>query len=146
MTVSTSPAPTFPSLAWFQALTETADQHPDRYRRLGWVELALGVRIGDDRYRLVFDGYGCTEVSEHGPGDAVDCELVASAADWRELIEHLQARPHADSAHSLNSLVLAGDRFQLVADEQLGADAFYRFNATLQTFIEEAHHLETVFA
>lgn len=45
----------------------------------------------------------------------------------------------------LNSLVLAGDRFVLSADEQLGADAFYRFNATVQAFFEGAERVPTEF-
>lgn len=145
MTTVETPTVPFPSLAWFQALADAAARDPDRYRRLGWVELVFGIVVGEERYRLTFDGYVCTEVAPWLPGERVDCWVEASAADWRELIEHLQTRGRADARHTLNSLVLAGDRFRLRADEQLGADAFYRFNATLQAFIEEARNVPTEF-
>lgn len=143
MTTVTTEAVPFPSLAWFQALADAAARHPDCYRRLGWVELVLGIVVGDERYRLTFDGYTCTEVAPWGPGERVDCWVEAAPSDWRELIEHLRARGRADARHTLNSLVLTDDRFHLRADEQLGADAFYRFNATLQAFIEEATDVPT---
>lgn len=145
MTAVTTPTVPFPSLAWFQALADAAARDPDRYRRLGWAELVLGVVVGEERYRLTFDGYTCTEVAPWAPGERVDCWIEAAPADWRELIEHLQARGRADARHTLNSLVLADERFHLRADEQLGADAFYRFNATLQAFIEEAGNVPTEF-
>ncbi len=73
----------------------------------------------------------------------VDCVVSAEPSDWRELIAHIQERGSADSEHTLNSLVLAGDRFVLTGDEQLGIDRFYRYNASLQAFIEEARGVPT---
>ncbi len=127
----------FDSLAFFEALASSARAHPDQYRRLGMTEITLGVKVGTNAYRLVFEDYECTEVTPYDPSDGVDCVLEASRDAWLELIEHLVERGRADSAHTLNSLVLAGERFHLTGEDQLGVDKFYRYNATLQSFFEE---------
>ncbi|MCZ7526166.1 MAG: SCP2 sterol-binding domain-containing protein [Acidimicrobiia bacterium] len=136
----------FPSTAWFRALAEAVAADEPRYRRLGYVDLTLGVRVGDAGFRLVFEDFGCSAVEEWDGGAPVDCVVSASAEDWQELVGHIQGRGSADPRHTLNSLVLAGDRFTLAGDEQLGVDAFYRFNATLQAFVEEAAKVPTRFA
>ncbi|MFN8034688.1 MAG: hypothetical protein U0V73_01970 [Acidimicrobiia bacterium] len=137
---------TFPSVAWFRALADEAAADEARYRRLGVTEITLALRVGAEGFRLVFVDFGCADVSSWDGTAPVDCVIAASAEDWRELVEHIRERGNADAYHTLNSLVLAGDRFHLEGDEQLGVDAFYRFNATLQAYIEEAAKVPTVFA
>lgn len=146
MATTTTETLEFPSAKWFQALADAADTDAERYRQLGMVECTLVLQIGDAAYRLTFEGFGCTGVSDwDGSEEGVDCHVSASAEDWRELIEHIQARGRADIHHTLNSLVLAGERFHLTGDEQLGIDTFYRYNATFQAFIEEAAKIPTRF-
>lgn len=146
MATTTTETLEFPSAQWFQALADVASADADRYRRLGMVECTLVLQVGDAAYRLEFAGFGCHEVAEwDGNDDGVDCHVSASPADWRELIEHIQARGRADIHHTLNSLVLAGERFHLTGDQQLGIDTFYRYNATFQAFIEGAAGLPTRF-
>jgi hypothetical protein len=131
----------FPSVEWFEALGAAARHDGERYRHLGWIDLRLGVRVGDRGYRLEFSDFGLVRAEEWDGHAPVDCTVAASEADWRELFAHIAARGSADPQHTLNSLVLAGDRFTLSGEDQLGVDAFYRFNATLQAFVEEARHL-----
>ncbi len=133
----------FPSAPWFRALADAATADEPRYRRLGFVEITLGVNVGEKGYRITFEDFGCTEVEDWDGSAPVDCAVSAGASDWRELIEHIQERGSADPKHTLNSLVLSGDRFALTGDEQLGIDRFYRFNASLQAFFEEAHSVPT---
>ena len=71
------------------------------------------LRVGDKAYRIAFEDFGCTGVDEWDGKKPVDCVISASDGDWRELIEHIQARGTADARHTLNSLVLAGDRLCL---------------------------------
>jgi hypothetical protein len=143
MTTDRSRSLEFPSTAWFRALAEAVSADESRYRRFGYLEIKLGVNVGEKGYRMIFEDFGCTEVEEWDGSAPVDCAVSASPADWRELIAHIQARGSADPQHTLNSLVLAGDRFALTGDEQLGVDRFYRFNASLQAFIEEARNVPT---
>jgi hypothetical protein len=146
MTTDRSRSLEFPSTAWFRALAEAASTDESRYRRFGYLEIKLGVNVGEKGYRMIFEDFGCSEVEEWDGSAPVDCTVSASPADWRELIAHIQARGSADPQHTLNSLVLAGDRFALSGDEQLGVDRFYRFNASLQAFIEEARNVPTGWA
>ncbi len=146
MTTDRSRSLEFPSTAWFRALAEAVSADESRYRRLGYLEITLGVNVGEKGYRMIFEDFGCSEVEEWDGSAPVDCTVSASPADWRELIAHIQARGSADPQHTLNSLVLAGDRFALTGDEQLGVDRFYRFNASLQAFIEEARNVPTGWA
>jgi hypothetical protein len=146
MTTEQGRALEFPSTGWFRALAEAAAADEPRYRKLGYVEIKLGVNVGENGYRMTFEDFGCTEVEEWDGSEAVDCAVSASPGDWQELITHIQARGSADPQHTLNSLVLAGDRFALSGDEQLGVDRFYRFNASLQAFIEEARSVPTGWA
>jgi hypothetical protein len=143
MTTEQSKPVVFPSVAWFEALAKAASADEPRYHRLGFMEITLGVKVGDQGYRIRFEDFGCTGVAAWNGRDPVDCVVSAKPADWRELIAHIQKRGSADPAHTLNSLVLAGDRFELSGDEQLGIDRFYRFNASLQAFIEEARGVPT---
>jgi len=146
MTTEQSKPVEFPSVAWFEALAKAAAADEDRYRRLGFAEITLGVKVGDQGYRIRFEDFGCTGVAEWNGEEPVDCVVSAAPADWNELIAHIQERGSADPNHTLNSLVLSGDRFELSGDEQLGIDRFYRFNATLQTFLEEARGVPTRWA
>ncbi len=143
MTTEQSKAIEFPSAPWFRALAEAASADEPRYRRLGFMEITLGVKVGDQGYRITFEDFGCSEVEDWDGSAPVDCVVSADPDNWRELIAHIQERGSADPQHTLNSLVLAGDRFALTGDEQLGIDRFYRFNASLQAYIEEAHNVPT---
>lgn len=136
----------FPSSEWFEALASVARSQPERYRRLGATEIRIGIDVGDSGWRVVFDDYEVTEVAVRHPAMAVDCTLSASPEDWRELVEHIRERGSADPTHTLNSLVLSGTRFTLSGEDQLGVDRFYRFNATLQAFIDGAKDVPTRFA
>ncbi len=141
MTTQQNEALEFPSAPWFRALAEAASADEPRYRRLGFMEITLGVKVGDQGYRITFEDFGCSGVEDWDGSAPVDCVVSADPGNWRELIAHIQERGSADPEHTLNSLVLAGDRFALTGDEQLGIDRFYRFNASLQAFIEEARNL-----
>ncbi len=146
MPTDQSDAIEFPSTLWFRALADAATADEPRYRRLGFMEITLGVKVGEKGYRITFEDFGCNGVEDWDGSVPVDCVVSADPGNWRELIAHIQERGTADPEHTLNSLVLTGDRFELSGDEQLGIDRFYRFNASLQAFIEEARSVPTKLA
>ena len=141
MSMIATPPMLFPSVPWFKELARRAHED-DTLRRLGVVDTRVGLRIGEHAYRLTFDGWDVEVVQGD---DVVDFTIEASMAAWRELIEHIHERGSADSAHTLNSLVAKGDVFRLSGAEQLGVDCFYRFNASLQAFIELAAAVPSVY-
>jgi hypothetical protein len=131
----------FPSIPWFEELARRA-ANDDQLRRLGVVDTTVRLTIGEHAYRLTFAGWD-VEISE---GDEpVDFTIEAPMPAWRELIEQIHERGAADSAHTLNSLVSKGDVFRLSGDEQLGVDCFYRYNASLQRFLELAAAVPSVY-
>jgi hypothetical protein len=135
----------FPSVEYFDALAASAATDELRYRRLGATDVVFALEVGDEGYRLVFEDYGCIDVSPWDGTGSVDFVLGARREDWFELVRHLAGRERADSDHTLNSLVLADRRFHLTGAEQLGMDKFYRFNATIQAYFEETRNLSVRF-
>ncbi len=140
MAITTDAPLVFPSLAWFQALADrvVAPEHADRFRRLGITDTTFVLAVGDDAYRIVFDGFEVGEVTGWDGDSPVDFVLTGTPEAWRGLLEHPGAR-------TLNSLVLADDGFRLTGDEQLGIDCFYRFNPTIESFVALAADLPTGF-
>jgi hypothetical protein len=144
----------FPTVEWFEALEEVATANIDTFRRLGFCDAAVGVKIlaengvdSDRGFVLTFDGYSCNSVEEvDNPESAADFVLEAKLGAWKEMIENITANGGADLKHTLNYLVLPNDPINLVATDQLKDDVFSRFNSTFQEFFDGAQHVQTEFA
>ena len=150
--------PNFPSIAWFQRLADAMAAQPEKYRKLGPLDLTLIVRVvypggSDQRYALEFDGTRCVAITQlrglavRGRHPVV---LEGDYAAWKEMIESIRAHGRADLTHTLNYLTLPEWPLRLVAaDEaegQLDVDRFYRYQESLQAFFDEAAGVETRFA
>jgi hypothetical protein len=149
---------TFPSVEWFQAVAERMAAQPEKYRRLGAMDLTLvpRIRFADgrvERYRLRFVGHRCAAVARvavegevEGPHAVV---LDGEYAAWREMVENVRRHGAADLTHTLNYLTLPDWPFRLEADDadegQLDVDRFYRYAESLQEFFDEAAAIETEF-
>lgn len=143
----------FPSSEWFVALQRRMEQDPDRYRRLGTVDIVLVAKIDMDGaselYEIGFRGYRCTGVrrlrslAEAASGAVV---LEGSLGTWREMIEAIRRNGKADLPHTLNTLTLADVPMRVTAANQLDVDRFYRYQETLQEFFDEAAGFRTEFA
>ena len=148
----------FPSVGWFRGLADRMASQPDKYRRLGAVDVTLVPRIvfpdgTSESYALAFAGHGCRGVERVDGTDThgmrhpviVDGEYAA----WKEMIENIRAHGHADLTHTLNYLTLPDWPLRLIpgdAEEgQLDVDRFYRYNQTLQEFFDEAAGVATRF-
>ena len=143
----------FPSEGWFLALKASADRDPDRYRRLGTIDLVLVVKIdypvGSECYEITFSSYRCTGVRRiNRPSDARAGAAVLEGPIevWRDMIRSIERNRKADLAYTLNTLTLADFPMRVTAENQLDLDAFYRFQETLQEFFDEASAFRTVFA
>jgi hypothetical protein len=142
----------FPSSEWFVTLKQRMEHDPDRYRRLGTVDVVLVTKIdtggGSELYEIGFRGYRCTDVrrlrslAEAAPGAVV---LEGSLATWREMIEAIESNGKADLPHTLNTLTLADVPMRVTAANQLDVDRFYRYQETLQEFFDEAAGFRTDF-
>lgn len=151
----TTPA-TFPSVEWFRRLAGAMAAAPERYRKLGPVDLTLVPRIvmpdGATRtFVLRFDGFACASIDEVAAADAFcgrhPVALEGEYVHWREMIENIAANGGADLNHTLNFLTLPDWPLRIVplddAGGQLDADRLYRYIESLQEFFNEAAHVET---
>lgn len=146
----------FPSPDWFAELARRMDAAPERYRRLGPLDITLVPRIvfpdgGTELYELVFSGFRCVSVDRipdvaavRGPHPVL---VEGEYAAWREMVENIRTHGGADLTHTLNYLTLPDWPLRIVpldeAGGQLDADRFYRYIESLQEFFNEAAHVET---
>jgi hypothetical protein len=149
---------TFPSAGWFRALADRMAAQPEKYRRLGAMDLTVVPRITfpdghAETFSLEFEGHRCRAVVRLQSVDAVQGRhpviLEGEYGAWREMIENIRRHGHADLQHTLNYLTLPDWPLRLVAagdgEGQLDVDRFYRYNQTLQEFFDEAARVETRF-
>jgi|SRR5581483_1574986 len=145
---------TFPSAELFQALVDRMNTQEDRYRRIGWVDLRLGIRIlPDDRFRqeklyvLVFDTYTGEPPREIPAGSEIEADCVVEGPywAWEEMFRNIAERGKADAAHTLNYLTLTEWPLKLAGDDPLGIDKVFRYHRSLQSFLEEAAELDITF-
>jgi hypothetical protein len=140
----------FPSTEWFLALKTLMEKDPERYRRLGTVDVVLVAKIdgpaATELYEITFRGYRCTAVrplrslAEAAAGTVV---LEGSLETWREMVEAIAKNGKADLPHTLNTLTLADVPMRVTAENQLDVDCFYRYQETLQEFFDEAASVAT---
>ena len=142
----------FPSEAWFQALQDRAAAKPDRFKKLGFVDASVGVKVESGNgaepagFVLEFSGYGCKKISAlQRPEEAADFVLVGPYGVWKEMIENIRKNGEADLQHTLNVLTMPGVPLKLEAADQLKADLFFRYNQTFQEFFNGAAEVETEF-
>ncbi|MFQ5512928.1 MAG: hypothetical protein ACE5FG_00710 [Myxococcota bacterium] len=137
----------FPSLQFFEELSRRMDADRVRFEKLGFCDTVMGVRVLGKQtrlYALTFEVFECSDVRELTiPDEAeLDFTLEAELGVWREMLESIQKHGSAEPAYTLNSLSHLGDRMRVVYDEPEGHDAFYRFMATLQAFVDQAAGLD----
>jgi hypothetical protein len=133
------------TLAFFDALADEMNAHPDRYAILGDADMVAEVVMtdrpsGDFRVRLVFEGLGCTGVTEPDAPDsaAADFRLVGPQNAWEAMFADIAANGRATGLWTINSLALLGDQIACVGDDPMGLDKFSRFNQSLQEFLDGA--------
>lgn len=149
---------TFPSVGWFRALADRMAAHPEKYAKLGGMDLTLVPRIvfsdgHAEVFSLAFEGHRCRAVERLESAQAVrgrhPVVLEGEYGAWREMLENIRHHGHADLTHTLNYLTLPDWPLRLVPvddDEgQLDVDRFYRYNQTLQELFDETAHVDTRF-
>lgn len=129
----------FPSVKWFEAVKAEADKEAAVFQKLGFCDAIMRVDVLDEdrtrSFQLVFEDYGCKRVAEVDPSSPCDFALAADASVWCEMVANIQEHGAADLSHTLSYLQLPGT-LKLVAEAQLKADVFYRFNQTFQQFFD----------
>jgi len=150
-----APVP-FPSVAWFERLAELMNANRVRQLQLGYMDcvarftvLGAGPGARDWSADVTFEEFEATDVREPAAGEAAraDFALEADLATWREMIASIAAgggRPDLD--HTLNRLSHAGTPIRLCSNDVLRSDLYFRFNQSLQEFVNASAQFETRFA
>lgn len=141
----------FPGAAWFQQLADLMNGNRARQEQLGYVDCVAGFRVTGDAaprtFEVTFEEFSAIGVREAAPGDErADFVLEATLATWREMIENIAAgggRP--DLTHTLNYLSHPGTPVRLVSDDPLKSDLYFRYNQSLQEFVNASSAIDTVF-
>jgi len=142
----------FPSLEWFRRLANRMNDARARQEQLGYVDCVAGfsVKDGDDAFtvQVTFEEFEATEVREVGPGEAAraDFTLEADLGTWRTMIESIArggGRPDLDQ--SLNRLSHMGTPMTVVSDDPLRRDLYFRYNQSLQEFVNASAGFTTRF-
>ncbi len=135
------------SLAFFDRLAEEMNTHPERYELLGDADMVAEVVMirpeGDFRVRLVFEGLGCsavTEVEGDGAPDS-DFRLVGPLVAWQAMFEDIATNGRATGLYTINSLALLGNEITCGGEDPMGLDKFSRFNQSLQEFLDGARQV-----
>jgi hypothetical protein len=144
----------FPTVEWFEALEEQAEKNSDTFKRLGFCDALVGVKVlaengqhRDRSFLLTFEGETCNSVEEvENVEQVADFVMEASYGAWKEMIENITANGGADLSHTLNYLAMPGVPIKVTSADQLKDDVFSRFISTFQEFFDGAQHVQTEFS
>lgn len=146
----------FPSLEWFQRLAALMDADRARHERLGYVDCVAQFMVLDGgpaakpwSVQVTFDEFSVRDVRAVADVDTerADFTLEASLATWRAMIESIAAgngRPGLEQ--TLNHLSHMGAPIAVRASDPLRRDLYFRYNQSLQEFVNASSALQTTFA
>ena len=152
---ATAVAIPFPSCEWFERLASLMREQRERFRKIGFIDCSMHVTIIDGgpggepwHCQLTFEELDVTAVRAAAEPDARTADFVVETdvATWREMVESIAdggGRPDLD--HTLNRLSLAGTPIRIWGEDPLGRDMFFRFNQTLQQFVNNCAAFRTHF-
>jgi hypothetical protein len=141
----------FPSVEWFEALGERVRDDKKEFRRLGYFDADVGIKIdangaGSKGYVITFEDYGVKDVrAVEDPVKSADFTIEGGLDAWSEMVRNIRDHGGPDLDHTLNRLTMAGVPLKVVAGDQLKTDIFYRFNQSIQAFFNEAAAVPTEF-
>ena len=143
--------PRFPSLEWFDAVRKVFNSE-DEYQTAGGgsCDAIVGLKIADEIYVLVFEGFECSSAREAGEDDLYEADFYLDmiAAEWQEMLENIAQNGAADLHHSLNSLDLNKSPDSIahsLNEDGYRLDFFFRYNQTFQYFFDASSRIETEF-
>lgn len=141
----------FPEPDWFLTLGRQMEAEGEVFRRLGYAEVRLAIKIlGADEETvehlvgLEFDGYRLARAEAVTDLKAFDPDFVicGKRAMWDRMLGEIARNGRPAMRHTLSSLALVGDELWLQSSDQLREDKFFRFNQTLQEFFNLARKLK----
>ena len=146
---------TFPSVEWFARLGELMEENRAVHQHVGEIDCSCVWTVfdadgqGTDRHFLTtFELYSMVDVREVTEEERVKANFILETDVWvwKEMLDSIAGgggRP--DLEHSLNRLSLPGVPIRLWAEDPLDRDMFFRFNGSLQEFVNASVHIPTTY-
>jgi hypothetical protein len=149
---SVAPA-AFPSLEWFQRLAQLMNQNRVLHEHLGYIDCVAqftvldgGLRARPWSVQITFEEFEAVDVREADDTARADFIIEASLATWREMIKNIaRGRGRPDLTHTLNYLSHTGAPIRVWSDDPLRKDMFFRYNQSLQEFVNASAAFHTIF-
>ena len=143
--------PSFPEPAWFLALGRLMEAKGPLFQRLGFAETRFVIRVipdtdgngGETLVGLMIDGYRLADAKLINDVAAFDPDFVicAKKSVWNRMLAEIAESGRPSLRGTLSSLALMGEDMWLESTDQLREDKFYRFNQTLQEYLNLAFRL-----
>jgi hypothetical protein len=132
---------TFPSKKSLEDLAAAMNANEGHFAELGVVDCKVGLRVSDtdEGFTVEFERYGVVQVTEGW--SVADFVLDASGDVWQAMYDDIVRNGSASRDQTLNYLALPGIAMRVTSDDQLAEDLFYRYNQTLQSFVDGAASL-----
>jgi len=141
MTTSTA---TFPSVEWFEQLAAitVADEG---YRKFGRLNALIAFKYGDTNISCNFDVLDIRDIKEISDEELRDVDIVIEMPTdiWDGMLANIRENDHAIGEWTLNTLDLRLDEeiHKNLMEDGFKADFFFRYNPSLQVFIDNASKL-----
>jgi hypothetical protein len=122
----------------------------NRARQLGFVDCVAEFAITEPapcRVQVTFGEFSATDVRLADDGGRADFVLEAPMAIWRAMIESIAAgRGRPGLEQTLNYLTHMGAPMAVRAADPLRRDLYFRYNQSLQEFVNASAAFRTTFA
>ncbi len=143
----------FPSLEWFQRLARLMNENRVLHEHLGYIDCVAQFTVLDGGLRgkpwslqITFEEFEAIDVREADDALRADFIIEATLPAWREMIENIaRGRGRPDLTHTLNYLSHTGTPVRVWSNDPLRKDMFFRYNQSLQEFVNSSAAFRTVF-
>jgi hypothetical protein len=146
---------TFPSVEWFSRLGELMEANRAIHEHVGEIDVSCVWTVfdadgnGTDRhFQTTFELYSLVDVKEVTEEEREKAHFIMETDVWvwKEMLESIaEGGGRPDLEHSLNRLSLPGVPIRTWALDPLERDMFFRFNGSLQEFVNASVHIPTAY-
>ena len=136
---------TFPSTDWFQALADISKADPG-YIKFGRMNAVIAFKHGDTNISCNFDVLDIRDVQEISDEQLRDVDFVIEMPEdiWAGMLANIKENGRAVGEWTLNTLDLRLDEeiHKNLMEDGFKADFFFRYNPSLQVFMDNAAKLD----
>ncbi len=134
----------FPSVGWFQKLAAITAED-ETYRRYGRLNALIAFKNGEINISCNFDVLDINDIHQINNDELRDVDVVVEMPTniWDEMLKNISENGHATGEWTLNTLDLRLEEeiHKNLMEDGFKADLFFRYNPSLQVFIDNASKL-----